>query len=115
MRPSELLCWVSTPLGSGALFVQEHWLAGLVVAVVLAATGCCIRILNAFLADVEREGGYLSWKSRRYEVLGDRERFRDSRLRHQEGRALTKLESAHQRREYKRRAPSRWDQLRFRL
>lgn len=115
MRPSDLFCFLPAPVGSGALFLQENWLAGLAVAVALALIGACVVVLKWLLKDIEKEGGLSGWQRTRYKLVEDRERARGLALRAREERAMTELEGKHRRREYKRGVSSWPSQLRDQL
>lgn len=115
MRPSDLFCFVPAPVGSGALFMQENWLAGLAVATVLGLIGACVIVLRWLLKDIEEEGGLWEWQRSRYKLVEERERARGLVVRAREDQAMTKLEGEHRRREYKRRMSSWANRLRDQL
>jgi hypothetical protein len=113
MRPGDLLYFVPAPIGSGALFAQEQWLPGLLVAIVLAALGACAFLLRALVKDIRDAGGLWEWQRKRYEVMAERETARDNKVEHTQRRRIRKREWEHQRREYERQTSSRREQLRF--
>jgi hypothetical protein len=113
MRPGELFYFVPAPIGSGALFAQEQWLAGLLVAGVLAAVGAGAFLLRALVKDIRDAGGLWEWQRKRYEVMAHREAARDNKVEHAQRRRMRKLEGENQRREYQRQTSSRKEQLRF--
>lgn len=115
MRPSDLFCFVPAPVGSGALFMQENWLAGLAVAAVLALIGGFVIFLKWLLNDIDQEGGLWEWQRARYKVVEDRERARGLALRAEEDRRMMELEGEHRRGEYKRRMSSWSNRLRDQL
>jgi len=111
MRPSEIYFLLVPPPAAVVTFIARHeWLAVILVLVTLTLLGSFIRILNSFLKDVLRAGGYTAWQKERYAAVEEREVSRDSEVRHEEGRKLIKLEAKQQRNEVKRRAASWADQ-----
>lgn len=117
MRPSDLYFFlVPSPAGVGAFFAQQGWLAAILVATALTLLGLLVRFANFFIKDLERAGGYTAWKKEGYAAVPDREAARNTELRGEEGRRMTKLENKQQRREFKGRAAvSSEDQLELRV
>jgi hypothetical protein len=104
MRPSDLLYLAPPPIGSIALFLQEAWLAALVVAVVLT-------LLSAFVHDVHREGGLWKWIRGGIKTGEELGKTIDRRTPHVIKRRREKLEARQQRREYKERHDPSSEQL----
>jgi hypothetical protein len=112
MRPGEIYYLLVPPPAAVGTFIAEHeWLASILVLASLTVLGACIRLLNAFLKDVTRAGGYTAWQKERYTRVEERETARDTELRREESRRMIKLEGKQQRREFKRRMSSWTDQL----
>jgi hypothetical protein len=117
MRPGDLyFLLVPPPAGVGAFLTQRGWVAAIVVATVVTLLGVLIRVVNFFIGDAKRAGGYTAWQKERYGAVPEREMARDTELRGEEGRRMIKLEGKQQRREFKRRnSTSAAGQMRFHL
>lgn len=112
MRPGEIYFLLVPPPAAVGTFIAEHeWLASILVLASLTALGAGIRLLNAFLRDVTRAGGYTAWQKERYAAVEERETARDTERRREEGRKMIKLQARQERREFKRRMSSWTDQL----
>ena len=97
--------FVVIAIGVVAFFAQHEWLVVVLVVVVLAVLGVFVRFANVLIREIEKKT-YWDWRE-------ERERFLDSRVIHREGRQMRSLEGEQQRREYKRRGQSWWDQLKL--
>lgn len=104
MRPSDLLYLAPPPIGSIALFLQEAWLAALVVAVVLT-------LLSAFVHDVHRAGGLWKWARGGMKTGEELGKIIDRRTPSVLKRRREKYEARQQRREYEERHASSSEQL----
>lgn len=112
MRPGEIYFLLVPPPAAVGTFIARHeWLAAILVLVTLTLLGAFIRILNAFLKEVVRAGGYTAWQKERYAAVEEREAARDTEARHVEKRKMIKLEGKQQRREFRHRMSSWAGQL----
>lgn len=106
MRPGDLyFLLVPPPAGVGAFIAQHEWLTVILVVGAFAVLGVFVRFSNLILGEM-KEKTYYAFRE-------EREQFLDRQLDRREGRRMRKLEAEQQRREFKRRRPSWWDQLRL--
>lgn len=106
VQPGDLYFFlIPPPAGLGAFLAQHEWLTVIFVVAALTAVGIVVRFSNVIVREIEKKT-YWGWRE-------EREEFLDSRVVHDEGRRMRRLEGEQRRRELKRQSPSWWDQLRL--